>query len=69
MLKIYGALLSPFVRKRLALLVTTGFDRPNLSFAVVPCATKEAGHRGIAAALREAASGLRRRTRAIRPVR
>src|SRR4051812_12650589 len=33
--------------------VATGFDRPNLSFAVVPCATKEAGHRGIAAALRE----------------
>ena len=26
---------------------------PNLSFAVVPCATKEAGHRGIAAALAE----------------
>ena len=34
--------------------VATGFDRPNLSFAVVPCATKEAGHRGIAAVLREA---------------
>src|SRR5919197_990109 len=33
--------------------IATGFDRPNLSFAVVPCATKEAGHRGIAAALRE----------------
>jgi ATP-dependent DNA helicase RecQ len=33
--------------------VATGFDRPNLSFTVVPCATKEAGHRGIAAALRE----------------
>ena len=33
--------------------VATGFDRPNLSFAVVPCATKEAGHRGIAAALKE----------------
>jgi ATP-dependent DNA helicase RecQ len=33
--------------------VATGFDRPNLSFAVVPCATKEAAHRGIAAALRE----------------
>jgi ATP-dependent DNA helicase RecQ len=33
--------------------VATGFDRPNLSFAVVPCATKEAGHRGIVAALRE----------------
>ena len=33
--------------------IATGFDRPNLSFAVVPCATKEAGHRGIAAALQE----------------
>jgi ATP-dependent DNA helicase RecQ len=33
--------------------IATGFDRPNLSFAVVSCATKEAGHRGIAAALRE----------------
>jgi ATP-dependent DNA helicase RecQ len=33
--------------------VATGFDRPNLSFSVVPCATKEAGHRGIAAALKE----------------
>jgi ATP-dependent DNA helicase RecQ len=31
--------------------IATGFDRPNLSFSVVPCATKEAGHRGIAAAL------------------
>src|SRR3712207_382649 len=33
--------------------VATGFDRPNLSFAVVPCATKEAGHRGIGAVLAE----------------
>ncbi len=33
--------------------VATGFDRPNLSFAVVPAPTKEAGHRGIAAALGE----------------
>ncbi len=33
--------------------VATGFDRPNLSFAVVPCATKEAVHRGIAVALGE----------------
>ena len=33
--------------------VATGFDRPNLSFAVVPCATKEAGHRGIAPVLAE----------------
>ena len=31
--------------------VATGFDRPNLSFAVVSCATKEAVHRGIATAL------------------
>jgi len=34
-----------------AVRVTTGFDRPNLSFAVVPCATRRAKHRGIAAAL------------------
>src|SRR3954452_3328934 len=33
--------------------VATGFDRPNLSFAVVSCPTKEAVHRGIVAALRE----------------
>ncbi len=33
--------------------VATGFDRPNLSFAVVPSKTKEASHRGIAAALAE----------------
>ena len=33
--------------------VATGFDRPNLSFVVVPCATKEAGHRGIGAALKQ----------------
>ncbi|HEX8102572.1 MAG TPA: RecQ family ATP-dependent DNA helicase [Solirubrobacteraceae bacterium] len=33
--------------------VSTGFDRPNLSFTVVSCPTKEAGHRGIAAALAE----------------
>jgi ATP-dependent DNA helicase RecQ len=33
--------------------VATGFDRPNLSFAVVPCANKEAVHRGIAVALGE----------------
>ena len=33
--------------------VATGFDRPNLSFAVVPCPTKEAVHRGIADALEE----------------
>src|SRR3954468_14409930 len=31
--------------------VATGFDRPNLSFAVIPCATKEAGHRGISQVL------------------
>ena len=34
--------------------VATGFDRPNLSFAVVPCPTKEAVHRGIAATLERA---------------
>src|SRR5919109_497003 len=34
--------------------VATGFDRPNLSFAVVPCANKQAVHRGIAAALAQA---------------
>src|SRR5688572_30180097 len=33
--------------------VATGFDRPNLSFAVVPCPTKEAVHRGIAETLGE----------------
>ena len=33
--------------------VATGFDRPNLSFAVVPCANKELVHRRIAAALSE----------------
>jgi ATP-dependent DNA helicase RecQ len=32
-------------------LIATGFDRPNLSFTVVACPTKEAAHRGIAAAL------------------
>jgi RecQ family ATP-dependent DNA helicase len=31
--------------------VATGFDRPNLSFAVIPCATTVAKHRHIAAAL------------------
>ena len=40
--------------------VATGFDRPNLSFAVVPCATKEAVHRGIAAALGGARARCRR---------
>jgi ATP-dependent DNA helicase RecQ len=34
-------------------MVTTGFDRPNLSFAVVPCRTKADKHRRIAAALGE----------------
>jgi ATP-dependent DNA helicase RecQ len=33
--------------------VTTGFDRPNLSFAVVPCKTKADKHRRIAAVLAE----------------
>jgi ATP-dependent DNA helicase RecQ len=31
--------------------IATGFDRPNLAFAVVPCPTKEAAQRGIVAAL------------------
>ncbi|MBW3653198.1 MAG: RecQ family ATP-dependent DNA helicase [Actinobacteria bacterium] len=31
--------------------VATGFDRPNLSFAVVPCASTQVKHRHIAAAL------------------
>jgi ATP-dependent DNA helicase RecQ len=31
--------------------VATGFDRPNLSFAVVPCASTQAKHRHIAAVL------------------
>jgi len=33
--------------------VATGFDRPNLSFAVLPCASTQAKHRHIAAALGE----------------
>jgi len=33
--------------------ISTGFDRPNLSFAVVRCPNKPAVHRGIAAALAE----------------
>src|SRR4051794_34462490 len=33
--------------------VATGFDRPNLSFAVIRCPNKAAVHRGIAAALAE----------------
>src|SRR3954470_11037584 len=33
--------------------VTTGFDRPNLAFGVVPCRTAAAKHRRIAAALGE----------------
>jgi ATP-dependent DNA helicase RecQ len=36
--------------------VTTGFDRPNLSFAVVPCATTAAKHRAIAEALADPAA-------------
>ena len=51
--------------------VATGFDRPNLSFAVVPCPTKEAVHRGIAATLREpgraAGDRLRGHARGVRP--
>src|SRR4051812_16821782 len=34
-------------------MVTTGFDRPNLSFAVVPCATTADKHARLAAALAE----------------
>ncbi|HEY4098496.1 MAG TPA: ATP-dependent DNA helicase RecQ [Baekduia sp.] len=34
-------------------IVSTGFDRPNLSFTVVPCATTADKHARIAAALRE----------------
>src|SRR3954452_7495777 len=37
-------------------IVTTGFDRPNLSFAVVPCATTADKHARIAAALRDEAA-------------
>jgi ATP-dependent DNA helicase RecQ len=37
-------------------LVTTGFDRPNLSFAVVPCATTADKHARIAAALGDEAA-------------
>ncbi len=33
--------------------IATGFDRPNLSFAVLPCASAQAKHRHIAAALAE----------------
>ncbi|ADB49258.1 RecQ family ATP-dependent DNA helicase [Conexibacter woesei] len=33
--------------------VTTGFDRPNLSFAVVPCRSKQDKHRRIAAVLHD----------------
>ncbi len=45
------------IERRLGLrdpvLVTTGFDRPNLSFAVARCKTKAAKHRRLAAALAE----------------
>ena len=34
--------------------VATGFDRPNLSFGVIPCATAKAKHRHIASALMQA---------------
>ena len=33
--------------------VATGFDRPNLSFGVIPCASAQAKHRHIASALKE----------------
>jgi ATP-dependent DNA helicase RecQ len=39
-----------------AVRVATGFDRPNLSFAVLPCASTQAKHRHIAAALAEHAA-------------
>src|SRR3954462_13135591 len=35
---------------RAAVRVSTGFDRPNLSFAVLPCASTQAKHRHIASA-------------------
>ncbi len=41
------------LRLRDPLRVTTGFDRPNLSFAVVPCRTRVDKHARIAAALGE----------------
>ena len=45
------------IARRLALRdpvrVTTGFDRPNLSFSVVRCGTTVDKHRRLAAALRE----------------
>jgi ATP-dependent DNA helicase RecQ len=41
------------LRLREPVRVTTGFDRPNLSFAVVPCKTTTDKHRRIAAALGE----------------
>ena len=51
--------------------VATGFDRPNLSFCVVPCANKEVVHRRIAAALAEperaAGDRLRGHARGVRP--
>ena len=51
--------------------VSTGFDRPNLSFCVVPCANKEVVHRRIAAALAEpearAGDRLRGHARGVRP--
>ena len=54
--------------------VATGFDRPNLSFAVVPCATKEAvaprgSPRRSARAGRAAGDRLRGHARGVRPAR
>ena len=53
--------------------VATGFDRPNLSFAVVPCPTKEAVHRGhrrrARRAGRAARDRLRGHARGVRPAR
>ena len=53
--------------------VATGFDRPNLTFAVVPCPNKEAVHRrhrrGARRAGRAAGDRLRGHARGVRPAR
>ena len=55
------------IARRLALRdpvrVTTGFDRPNLSFGVVPCATAADKRRRLAAALKRAGRAARDRLR------
>ena len=62
------------LRLREPVRVTTGFDRPNLSFAVVPCAGGLDKERRLAAALSEPGAlpaivyaGTRERQRATRP--